>query len=48
VLPTSPMSLACPSCEAKPGYDCMTLQGGLSAIHIQRIMAAAAVDGKRK
>jgi hypothetical protein len=44
VLPTSPMSLVCPFCNAEPGKDCITIAGGFAAIHIQRIAAAAAKD----
>ncbi|MGH9729920.1 MAG: zinc finger domain-containing protein [Candidatus Acidiferrales bacterium] len=44
VLPSSPVSLACPFCKAKPGRDCATTSGTFSAIHIQRIKAAASLD----
>jgi hypothetical protein len=43
-LPTSPVSLLCPYCKAKPGMDCTTSAGGFAAIHVQRIAAAAAKD----
>jgi hypothetical protein len=42
VLPTSPLTLVCPLCKAKPGRDCATSSGGLSVVHVKRIKAAAA------
>jgi hypothetical protein len=47
-LMTSPISIACPFCEAKPGIDCETTSGGLSAVHILRIESAALIDKKKK
>jgi len=44
VLPTSPLSLECPFCKAKPGRDCSTSSGGFSVVHVARIKAAAAID----
>jgi hypothetical protein len=48
VLPTSPLDLICPFCAAKPGSDCETTAGGLSAIHVARIGAAARAEAVRK
>lgn len=48
VLPTSPLSLACPFCKAKPGKDCTTSKGGFAAVHVARVAAAAAVDAKNR
>ena len=45
-LPTSPLSLICPRCSTKPGRDCIQSDGTFSAIHIERIRAAAKLDGK--
>lgn len=46
VLPTSPISLKCPFCGAKPDQDqdCFTTSGGFAAIHVARIKAAARMD----
>jgi len=45
VLPTSPMSLACPFCKAQPGSACETTAGGrLEVVHVARIKAAEARD----
>jgi hypothetical protein len=46
VLPTSPLSLWCPSCGAKPGKDCSTSKGGFAALHLPRVAAAALIDKK--
>jgi hypothetical protein len=48
VLPTSPISLACPLCGAKPMRDCIKISGNLSIIHVARIAAAASADKKTK
>jgi hypothetical protein len=48
VLATSPKSLVCPFCKAKPSRDCATSSAGFSIIHLARIKAAASVDNKRK
>ena len=48
VLPISPISLDCPLCGAKPGHDCETTSGGLSAVHLDRIKAAALADKSSK
>ena len=48
VLPISPITLACPFCDAKPGRDCETSSGGFSLVHVQRIKAAAKVDAANK
>ena len=40
-LPTSPLSLKCPFCKAKPFKDCVTASGQFSIVHVQRIEAAA-------
>ena len=47
-LPTSPMSLLCPTCMSMPGRDCITTSGGLAAIHLARIKAAALADKVKK
>jgi hypothetical protein len=47
-LPTSPMSLLCPTCMSMPGHDCITTSGGLAAIHVPRIKAAALADKEKK
>ena len=47
ILPTSPMTLSCPFCKAKPDRECSTKAGGFAAVHVQRIVAAAK-DTKRK
>ena len=44
VLSLSPLSLACPYCNAEPGKDCATLSGGLAVLHLARTKAAAAKD----
>jgi hypothetical protein len=46
-LRTSPMSLL-PSCMSMPGRDCITIKGGLAAIHLARIKEAALVDQQKK
>jgi hypothetical protein len=43
-LPRSPLSLVCPFCKARPGKDCITRFGHLSAVHVERIKAAARKD----
>lgn len=48
VLPISPITLECPFCKAKPGKDCFTSSGGFSALHVQRIKAAARMDAANK
>jgi len=45
---TSPMSLLCPICMSMPGRDCITTSGGLAAIHVARIKAAALADKDKK
>jgi hypothetical protein len=45
---TSPMSLLCPTCMSMPGRDCITTSGGLAAIHVARIKAAALADKELK
>jgi hypothetical protein len=47
-LPTSPMSLLCPTCMSMPGRDCITTSGRLSAPHAARIKAAASADNEKK
>jgi hypothetical protein len=47
-LTTSPVSIVCPFCGAKPGIDCESTSGGLAAVHILRIEAAALIDKKKK
>jgi hypothetical protein len=47
-LPTSPMSLLCPTCMSMPGRDCITTSGGLAAIHVARIKTAALADMEKK
>jgi len=48
LLPISPVSLACPACRAKPGHDCTKTSGGLSAICIERLTAAALINVARR
>jgi hypothetical protein len=48
VLATSPKSLVCPFCKAKPGSECATSSAGFSIIHLARIKAAASMDNRRK
>jgi len=44
-LSSSPMKLACPFCNAKPGKVCLTLSGGeLQIVHVARVQAAAKKD----
>lgn len=45
-LTTSPMSLLCPDCGAKPGKDCDTTRGGFAVVHFARIKAAAVKSQK--
>jgi hypothetical protein len=45
---TSAMSLLCPKCMSMPGRDCITTAGGLAAIHVARIKAAALADEETK
>jgi hypothetical protein len=41
----SPMTVACPRCKAGPGKVCeVLLDRDLEIIHVERIMAAAAMD----
>jgi len=47
-LPISPMSLLCPTCMSMPGRDCITTSGGLAAIHVARIKAAALADKQKR
>jgi hypothetical protein len=47
-LPTSPITLLCPYCKAKPGRDCATSSGGLAIVHLARIKAAASKDQAAK
>ena len=42
------MSLLCPTCMSMPGRDCITTKGGLAAIHVSRIKAAALADKQKK
>ena len=44
VLPVSPLSLRCPFCEAEPGHDCATSEGGFAVVHVARIKKAASLD----
>jgi hypothetical protein len=48
-LPTSPMTLVCPLCGARPGHDCETTSHvPLAIVHVKRIEAAAYVDSSKK
>src|SRR5438270_6167535 len=47
ILPINPITITCPFCGAKPHRDCATSAGGLSAIHVQRINAAAFKEAAR-
>ena len=42
------MSLLCPICMSMPGRDCITTSGGLAAMHVARIKAAALADKDKK
>ncbi len=45
LLPTNPLNLRCPLCEAKPGHDCETpSQVQLEIVHVARVKAAAKMD----
>lgn len=45
-LPTSPMTLPCPVCGARPGHDCRTPANvRLYVVHLARIKAATKMDG---
>ena len=48
VLPTTPISLICPLCGAKPNRDCIKISGNLSIIHVARIAAASRADKTMK
>jgi hypothetical protein len=43
-LPTSPLSIFCPYCGAKPGEDCESVTEVVGVVHLSRIAAAAAID----
>ena len=43
-LPTTPVSLRCPYCNARPGKDCSTSSGGFAVVHTARILAALDKD----
>src|SRR6266403_1914909 len=43
-IPTSPMTLVCPRCGAKPGQACASLKGQQELVHVERIEAATAQD----
>jgi hypothetical protein len=47
-LPTSPISVNCPLCQAKAGEDCSTSSGAFALLHVARIAAAAAKDKANK
>jgi hypothetical protein len=47
ILPTSPVSIACPFFHAKPNVDCATIGGGFVAIHLARIKAVAVKHSNR-
>jgi hypothetical protein len=47
-LPTSPLTLFCPFCGAKPKHDCLTTLGGFAAVHVLRVKAAALIDKPKK
>ena len=48
VLATSPLSVQCPFCGAKPGKDCSTRKGGFAVLHLPRIDAAALIDKRAR
>jgi hypothetical protein len=47
-LPTSPLTLVSPFCNAQPGKDCETSDGGWAVVHVMRVRAAANADKARK
>ena len=47
-IATSPTTLACPECNAKPGDVCEMLKDELAIVHIARIKLAVAMDLKTK
>lgn len=48
-LPTSPLTLRCPFCGAKPGDDCETFSKvQLGIVHMARVKAAAKMDKAAK
>lgn len=47
-IATSPTTLACPECNAKPGDVCEMLNDELAIVHIARIQLAVAMDLKTK
>jgi hypothetical protein len=47
-LPTSPITVICPRCKAKPGQACDKLNNGFDVVHVERIAVAAAKDLKAK
>jgi hypothetical protein len=48
LLPTMPVDLTCPYCEAMPSQNCTTSYGGRSAVHVPRIKAAIQLDKTRR
>lgn len=40
------MSILCPFCDAEPGRDCMATEGGLAAIHVERLKQAGVIKYK--
>jgi hypothetical protein len=47
-LQVSPVHLTCPRCKVKAGQNCMTTSGGLAAVHLERMQAAAMATRKNK
>jgi hypothetical protein len=46
-LPTSPITLRCPLCGARPGHDCKTSSAiRLDVVHLSRVKAATKMDNK--
>jgi hypothetical protein len=44
ILLTSPMSLVCPYCKAKPNHGCVTNTGNFAMLHLARVEAASLID----
>jgi hypothetical protein len=40
----SPMTLACPRCNAEPAKVCEVLPNGQQVVHLERVRLAAAID----
>jgi hypothetical protein len=45
---TSPMTLVCPRCGARPGKICELFDGEVELVHVDRIDAATLMDAAAK